>query len=48
MTRAALGDAGLAGLKRRLTEAGITVADAKPLSVGAHGTAAWRIAGRKG
>lgn len=45
--RAALGDAGLSGLKRRLTECGLTVLDTKPLSVGEHGTVAWRITARK-
>lgn len=47
MERAAFGDAGLNGLKRRLTEAGLNVTDTKPLSVGEHGTVAWRIAARK-
>jgi hypothetical protein len=48
MTRAALGDAGINGLKRRLTEAGIVIAESKPISVGNEGTVAWRIGGRKG
>jgi hypothetical protein len=48
MVHAALGDAGINGLKRRLTEAGIVVAESKPMSVGEHGTVAWRVGGRKG
>lgn len=48
MTRAALGDAGINGLKRRLTEAGIVIQESKPVSVGEHGTVAWRVSGRKG
>jgi hypothetical protein len=47
-TRAALGDAGLTGMKRRLTEGGhLSIGETKPMSVGAHGTVAWRINGRK-
>jgi ubiquinone/menaquinone biosynthesis C-methylase UbiE len=48
MMRAALGDAALDGLRRRLGDAGIGIAETKPLSVGEVGTVAWRIAGRKG
>jgi ubiquinone/menaquinone biosynthesis C-methylase UbiE len=47
MMRAALGDAALAGMKRKLTESGITIQEAKPISVGTHGTVAWRVSGRK-
>ena len=47
MVHAALGDAALVGMKRKLTEAGITIAEAKPISVGTHGTVAWRVSGRK-
>ena len=47
MERAALGDAGLNGLKRRLTESGLNVVETKPVSVGEHGTVAWRITARK-
>lgn len=47
MMHAALGDAAFAGMKRKLTEAGITVQEAKPISVGTHGTVAWRVSGRK-
>ena len=47
MIRSALGDAGLSGLKRRLTEVGILVQESKPISVGTHGTVAWRVSGRK-
>jgi len=48
MTKAALGDAGLNGLKRRLTEGGhLHIIESKPLSVGAHGTIAWRVLAQK-
>jgi ubiquinone/menaquinone biosynthesis C-methylase UbiE len=47
MTRAALGDGGLNGLKRHLGLAGVTVAETKPVSVGQHGTVAWRITAYK-
>jgi ubiquinone/menaquinone biosynthesis C-methylase UbiE len=40
MMRSALGDAGMAGLKRRLTEAGIDLSESKPISVSNHGTVA--------
>ncbi len=48
MMRSALGDAGLNGLKRRLHEAGISVQESKPVSVGQHGDVAWRVSARKG
>jgi ubiquinone/menaquinone biosynthesis C-methylase UbiE len=47
MLKAALGDAGLNGVRRYLQMAQLTVLDTKPLSVGAHGTIAWRIVARK-
>jgi ubiquinone/menaquinone biosynthesis C-methylase UbiE len=47
MARAALGDAGLNGLKRRIQEAGLKDVESKPFSVGSHGTVAWRISAKK-
>lgn len=47
MLKAALGDAGLNGVRRYLQMAQMTVLDQKPLSVGAHGTVAWRMTARK-
>jgi ubiquinone/menaquinone biosynthesis C-methylase UbiE len=47
-TKAALGDAGLNGLRRRLTEGGhLHLLESKPLSVGSHGTVAWRVVAQK-
>ena len=39
--------AAIDGLKRRLTESGVPITEAKALSVGTHATVAWRISGRK-
>ena len=47
MMHAALGDAAMAGMKRKLTESGIVIQESKPISVGTHGTVAWRVSGRK-
>lgn len=47
MIRVAVGDAGLNGLKRRLTDAGLVGVESRPLMVGIDDIAAWRISGRK-
>lgn len=47
MARAALGEAALNGLKRRLAEAGLVGLEMRPLSAGDEGTVAWRIAAKK-
>lgn len=47
LTKAALGDAGLNGLRRYMQMAGLTPIDTKPVSVGSHGTIAWRMTARK-
>ncbi len=47
MKKAALGDAGLNGVRRYLQMAGLTPLETKPVSVGDHGTIAWRMTARK-
>ena len=47
VVRSALGDASVTSLTRRLTEAGIRGIRPEPITIGAHGTVAWRFAGTK-
>jgi ubiquinone/menaquinone biosynthesis C-methylase UbiE len=47
LLKAALGDAGLNGVRRYLQMAQMTVLEQKPFSVGNHGTVAWRMTARK-